>query len=93
MARQNDSDFRSNIADIDHTPHRNRQLTVFHNHLRTSPAIPIGLVDVWPAHLLYFCHPVLRIKAGDSLLLSESVALLDLISEDWSSILQPRCVS
>ena len=52
-----------------------------------------GLVGVWPAHLLDFCHPVLRINAGDSLLLSKSVALLDLISEDWSSILQPLCVS
>jgi hypothetical protein len=52
-----------------------------------------GLVVVWPAHLLDFCHSVLRINAGDSLLLSKYVALLDLISEDWSSILQPRCDS
>jgi hypothetical protein len=44
MARQNDSDDRSNIADIDHTPHRNRHLTVFHKHLRTSPAIPTSIV-------------------------------------------------
>jgi hypothetical protein len=51
-----------------------------------------GLVGVWPAHLLDFCHPVLRINAGDSLLLSKSLALLDLISEDWSSILQLQCV-
>ncbi len=139
MARQNDSDDRSIIADINHTQHRNRHLTVFHKHLRTSPAIPTsivrrnsgvsvkvlfehfkwkkwrnrtefflpvfeesctrntrlrwgaggnrayiapsmsGLVSVWPAHLLDFCHPVLRINAGDSLLLSKSVALLDLI--------------
>ncbi len=148
MARQNDSDDRSNIEDTDHTPHRNRHLTVFLKHLRTSesPAIPTsivrrnsgvsvnvlfehlkrkkleepdgvflpvfeeactrntrlrwgtgenrpniapsmsGLVDVWSAHLerhlLDFCHPVLRINAGDYLLLSKSVALLDLISED-----------
>jgi hypothetical protein len=41
-----------------------------------------GLVDVWPAHLQKFCHPVLRINAGDSLLFSKSIALLDLISED-----------
>ena len=155
MARQNDSDARSNFADTDHTSHRNRHVTVFLKHLRTSesPAIPTsivrrnssvsvnvlfehlkrkkleepdgvflpvfeeactrntrlrwgagenraniapsmsGLVGVWPAHLLDFCHPVLRINAGDSLLLSKSVALLDLISEDWSSILQPQCVS
>ena len=44
MARQNDSDDRSNIADIDHTPHRNRHLTVFHKRLRTSPAIPTSIV-------------------------------------------------
>ncbi len=128
MARQNDFDGRSDFADTDHTPHRNRHLTVFLKHLRTSPAIPTsivrrnsgvrvkvclntykgknwrnrteffspvfeesctrntrlrwgagenraniapsmsGPVDVWPAHLLDFCHPVLRINAGDSLL-------------------------
>jgi hypothetical protein len=44
MARQNDSDDRSNIADIDHTPHRNRHLTVFHKHLLTSPAIHFSIV-------------------------------------------------
>ncbi len=44
MARQNDSDDRSNIADIDHTPHRNQHLTVFHKHLRTSPAISTSIV-------------------------------------------------
>ena len=44
MARQNDSDDQSNIADIDHTPHRNRHLNVFHKHLRTSPAIPTSIV-------------------------------------------------
>jgi hypothetical protein len=44
MTRQNDSDDRSNIADIDHTPHRYRPLTVFHKHLRTSPAIPTSIV-------------------------------------------------
>jgi hypothetical protein len=46
MARQNDSDDRCNIADIDHTPHQNRHLTVqvFHKHLRTSPAIPTSIV-------------------------------------------------
>jgi hypothetical protein len=33
--KTNDSEDRSNIADIDHTPHRNRHLTVFHKHLRT----------------------------------------------------------
>jgi hypothetical protein len=54
-----------------------------------APAMS-GLVGVWPAHLLDFCHPVLRINAGNSLLLSKSVALLDSISEDWSS---PRIVN
>jgi hypothetical protein len=44
MARQNDSDDRSNIADTDDTPHRNRHLTVFLKHLRTSPAIPTSIV-------------------------------------------------
>ncbi len=44
MARQNYSDDQSNIADIDHNPHRNRHLTVFHKHLRTSPAIPTSIV-------------------------------------------------
>ncbi len=44
MAKQNDSNDRSNIADIDHTPHWNRHLTVFHKYLRTSPAIPISIV-------------------------------------------------
>jgi hypothetical protein len=44
MVRQNDSDDRSNIADIDHTPHRNRHFTVFHKHLHTSPAIPTSIV-------------------------------------------------
>ncbi len=44
MARQNDSDDRSNFADTDHTPHRNRHLTVFLKHLRTSPAIPTSIV-------------------------------------------------
>ena len=44
MARQNDSDDRSNFADIDHTPYPNRHLTVFLKHLRTSPAIPTSIV-------------------------------------------------
>jgi hypothetical protein len=44
MARQNDSDDRSNIADIDHPPHRNRHLTAFYKHLRTPPAIPTSIV-------------------------------------------------
>jgi hypothetical protein len=43
MARQNDSDARSNFADTDHTPHRNRHVTVFLKHLRTSPAIPTSI--------------------------------------------------
>ncbi len=36
---------------------------------------------------------MLRINAGDSLLLSKSVALLDLISEDWSSILHTHILA
>ena len=44
MAGQYDSDDRSTIADINHTPHRNRHLTVFHKHSRTSPAIPTSIV-------------------------------------------------
>ncbi len=68
------------------------EMTAGENSANIAPSMS-GLVDVWPAHHLNFCHPVLRINAGDSLLLSKSVALLDLISEDWSSILQPRCVS
>ena len=44
MARQKDSHDRSNIADTDHTPHRNRHLTVFLKHLRTSRAIPTSIV-------------------------------------------------
>jgi hypothetical protein len=44
MARQNDSDDQSNIADTNHTPHRNRHLTAFVKHLRTSPAIPTLIV-------------------------------------------------
>jgi hypothetical protein len=62
------------------------------NRANIAPSMS-GLVDVWPAHFLEFCLSVLRINAGDSLLLLKSVALLDLISEDWSSILQHRCVS
>jgi hypothetical protein len=44
MARQNDFDGRSNFADTDHTPHRNRHLNVFLKRLRTSPAIPTSIV-------------------------------------------------
>jgi hypothetical protein len=44
MARQNDSDDRSNFADTDHTQHRNRHIIVFFKHLRTSPAIPTLIV-------------------------------------------------
>ncbi len=44
MARQNDSDDRSNFADAGHSPHRNRHLTVFLKHLRTSQAIPTSIV-------------------------------------------------
>ncbi len=40
----------------------------------------VGSSDCGLHTFLYFCHPVLRINTGDSLLLSKSLTLLDLIS-------------